>query len=232
MLEKLLSEAVDKAADLTFCRIRNFKRDGSLFISEEKNLDRVVLDKDIRYFFSEGENRVRNVILRILYKADKFKTLRFNEKMISGEDAVFLYDAIALSDKNAVIHDPLYLYSWSYDNPKIAYNKYFQDKMDLKERYKFLTLSIGELCDKFNFSEFGKAAVYSIYLKLVGLICKDPEYRKYLKFLDKDEYWNTINTKENYYIHKKYFNGKKTRLKSYLIHKKRYRLFRLIVLIT
>ena len=224
MLEKLVCEAEKTKADMTFCRFKSIKSNGEIFYTQEERIKEVLFGKKFEYLFSGGFSAV---IWRVLYKSCAFEGLLFDEDMTFGEDADFLFGALAVSRKNALIDDNLYNYTYLYDNSELTFQKYFKNTDLVIKTYKRRVISTLNLCKKCGLDDFAEAAVYDLFILMVNKVLPHPDYRKKLKPIYKDEFWRGINTGKRYKAHKRYFKGQ-SGLKAYLIRHKLFALYKLL----
>ena len=228
MIEKLLAEAEKSQADMTFCRIRNFKSNGEVFVSEERRLEDVVLHREIQYlFFVETDDYVRNVMWRILYKSSAFDGQRFHEDMMYAEDAEFLFRTLTISKKNSLVAEPLYNYTYFYDIPEHTFNKYFKEAESIIKTIKHLAISSYNLCKNFHMDAFADAVIYSKYMRAVTILLQHTDYKKKMGLIYKDEFWREIDTKSRYKAYKKYFSSQ-SKIKAYLIRHKMFGLYKIL----
>lgn len=225
MIEKLLAEAEKSQADMTFCRYKNIKSNGEIYVPEERQLENIIFNNQIKYLFIGGINAV---IWRILYKSGVFEGLLFNEDVTFGEDCDFVFRALAVSEKNSLVNEPLYNYTYFNDNPDIAFNKYLKDIDTVVKTYKCRVISSYNLCKKLNLDDFAEAVTFHSFMLLVGKVLRHPEYRKKIGSIYKDDFWREINTKDRYKAFKRYFD-KRAKLKGYLVRHKLFTLYRFLL---
>ena len=227
MVEKLLAEAEKSQADMTFCRIKNIKSNGEIFVSEERQLEKVVINKEFKYLFLSGADYVRNVIWRILYKSSTFDGQLFNEDMTFSEDSDFLFNALTISPKNALVDETLYYYTYFYDNPDLLFKKYFSEIESLIKTYKCHTISSYNLCKKFCSDDFAEAVAFNIFIIMMNKVLRHSDYKNKLKLVYEDDFWREINTKSKYKAFKKHYKGQ-SKLKAFLIRHKLFALYKFL----
>ena len=229
MIEKLLAEAEKSQADMTFCRYKNLKSNGEIFVAEERRLENVALHKQIKYLFLVGTpDHVMTVIWRILYKSSTFEGQLFNEDMTFSEDEDFLFNALAVSEKTSLIDEILYNYTYFYDNPGYRFKKYFSDIDKVTTTYKCLIESSYNACKKFNLDDFADAVIYYRFIAMVDKVLQHTDYKKKFKAIFKDGYWRNIDTKSRYKAYKKLFYGH-SKLKAYLIRHRQFGLLKFLL---
>ena len=94
--EKLLSLAKKENADMTFY-MTNSVQNGVVTEYKEKNIEKVVYDKDIRYFFYRGSESVRTGTIRTLFLSEKFKDVRYDEELSYSEDFIYMLECMSRS---------------------------------------------------------------------------------------------------------------------------------------
>lgn len=229
LCEVLLHKAIEKKADMTLCRINNVFSDGTIDKSMEMNLEDLI-DGRIEHLFLDGERYVRNVVWRILYKTSSFSDIRFNEEMNVNEDKKYLYDCFLRDPQIAVANEYLYFYRYFYDKPQIIYKKYYQDYKTTYRTRRLLLTGADKFLAHYGLDELAAANRFKAFVDVIILSLRYYEHPFYkIKLLLQDEYWKSINTRKNYKEYRKFYHGKKDRIKSCLVRRKCYHLLKLLL---
>ena len=88
----------------------HFFDDGKVSKSEEKNLEALLKDKKVCYWYGDGAEGVRRVIWRTLFKRPVYEKIRFDDRIFFGEDRDYLQRCFMRSSKCALVDEYLYFY--------------------------------------------------------------------------------------------------------------------------
>ena len=225
MYEKLIQKQEENNYDVVLCGF-NLAYDNEKFNVEEKSLNNFCKTKDITYLLRHENlklernsysttNNINCYSIRILYKKEVLKTLRFKENLNYMEDVRFLVE-LFLNKNIAVgcINDCLYNYyirQSSLSHGKIN---------NLEERVIKFVESITPILENTEYKNLIKAEKFYAYYMCVANQIKSNSN-------DNLEMITKWNTKENYKEHKKLCNGFMSKVKAFLIHYKTPILFKL-----
>lgn len=218
MYEKLYLKAQECSCDMVCCEINNIYPDGSMAVSEEKNLEKLFVDKQVEYWYAKKGNAVRRAIWRLLYRTSVLGKVRFNESMSFKEDISFLNECFIISSKNAVVREPLYFYTQNYVIPNFYVKKYYSD--NFINTLKFVIESSDKLLDIYKRDDLKNIFRYdTLCLAVSAIVVNEEKYNIKVQNMYSDDFWKNINNSENYNVYCKGRN-KKDKFKAFLVRHK------------
>jgi len=203
---------------------------GHIVSLNEKNIDDLVYNKNIKYFFCNGNESIRGGVIRSIFLSEKFKDVRFNERMCFSEDLLFHLECLNKSEKRVLLHKPFYYNVNNYDKPHAFAIKYYNRenflgvrKILLESQSDMLIANLG--IDVFEAIKFGDLIFY-----INSIIVNEKKYVKKIKEFLSDPFWLQAYNRKNYKLYCKHINynsGKSYRIQAFLIAHKMYRLYSL-----
>lgn len=227
MYEKLIASQTQNDSDVVFCRYFE-AYDDTKYVLYEESLEKLVLNKDISYFFKiGGKGKIKNeklcykyyvmgCIWRCLIKNSALKNLRFNSNIKFMEDTLFVIELLLKPNlKTSFVDKPLY----NYYIRQSAISRNFVFNYD--ENVLSFISGLKGLLEGTEFEYLYKANLFYWYTQLAKNKIK---YK--LSFNLKDiEKWNTG---ENYKLQKKLSKSFKFRFVQFIVHHKLWFIFKII----
>lgn len=225
MYEKLYNKATENNADMVFCRY-NEVRSEKITKCIENRLPDVVFNKQFNFFFMNGEDYVKGIIWRTLYKSTKFYDIRFKEDIYYGEDFEYLSNLLRISDSMDLVDEYLYYYTVS---SLFSSKKYFSNR--IIENDKIYAKSCYALLVQYGFDDYARAVIYSSWIHIMhSFLAYSEEYKIGLAKIKKDKYWKDVKSRENY---KKYLKilcvNMKFKVRAFLLQYGMYRIYRFLI---
>lgn len=224
--EKLLSLAKKENADMTFY-MTNSVQNGVVTEYKEKNIEKVVYDKDIRYFFYRGSESVRTGTIRTLFLSEKFKDVRYDEELSYSEDFIYMLECMSRSERRALLREYLYFNVNFHNVPFMFAKKY-------KGRYHFYESAqiFAEKAEKYLLEGGCDDILYAprfdgLILLINAIVGTEKHYVKEIKKLCAQPFWKEANNKTNYKQYMKVVAscGKPVKVKAFLVYHKMYLLY-------
>ena len=226
MYKKMSDSISGPEIDIVNCRVNNVYPDGHIGISPENGLKEFCDKKNIIFWFKEGEQYVRRVIWRSIYRSSRLKNIRFDETMSFKEDGKYLAECIKKANKISFLDEALYYYTEFYYQPNFYLKKYYSSNFinTLKE-YSLIYDEFGQELDP----DVIKMFKFDVYCSVIsGIILNENKYRDIIMELLTDNYWKRINTREYYKAYLKYKNKTASIIKGVLIWHKQYLLLQIV----
>ena len=213
MYEKLYSKATESCANMVFCRYYESYSDKTVECIE-KRLEDVVLNKKFQYFFVEGEDYVKGIIWRAIYKSSVYGEVRFKTNIYYGEDFEYLSNLLIISDNTALVNEYLYFYTISQTYTS---KKYFSDR--IIENDRVYAQSCSRFLKAYGIDDYASAVIYKSWIHIVhSYLAYSDNYKSGLKIIKNDEYWREAKSKKNYRMFLKYLCPSfKYRLRAFLL---------------
>ena len=230
MYEKLITSAVQTGADITLCGFKYVFENGSEKPYTEINLPKVSSDNITQYFLTTGTEFKRDEIItdnimgsvcRTLIKKDKINNFRF-KNIIYAEDLLFLMDLINAKTSIGVVNEQLYGY---LQRSTSAVHTFSEKKM--KQRFEVFKTILKKVENQID-NEFLKGFKFYNYASLVNEMLKNNQ-KTLLKEYMKDDFFKNLNTKENYKKEQQKTKGFKRKLGYFLVHKKMFNTYAMLV---
>lgn len=228
MYEKLHTSIVAEKTDMSFCRIYNFFEDGSIHESAETKLEELIKEKNISYWYREGEQGVRRVIWRTLFKREVYGSIRFDTRIFFGEDRDYLQNCYMLSSNCSLVNEYLYYYYCNYYIPNYTAKKYYKERRIFESR-SILTCNCVNFLSHHGFVDLAKEQRFkALLLCIEDAAVVDKDYRGALKKLFTDPFWNETNSKQCYKAYLQFHGGFRERVKAFLVRCHLYYVFRIV----
>ncbi len=226
MYEEMLNIALEEDADMTFCKMKEARSDGTFSNYNEFNLDKLK-EKKIEYFFINAKSGFDLVGVlggpcRTLFKKSTIEGLEFNTTLKYGEDLFFLLKVFEKAKNVAICDNYFYNYYKNVESVCNTINKsYFENAKTL---HKYL-IEYNKL-NNLNFIHF----INHLYLyRNVINRAHEKDFAKQMKELFKtDEYFKDCFNKNNYRLIQKYEIGLKQKIRNFLMYHKMWRIFKIL----
>jgi len=230
MYEKLVKKLEETGSDVSMCGYKELYEDGSEKPVNENNLVKVtsgnivefMLTPEVRENASEKyTDNIMGTVWRVLFKKEVVANLRFKPIAIR-EDLLFLIELFKNNLSISVVDEQLYSYFFRKTS---AMHRFSDEKFDKNlQGFKLILESVqGSVSEK----KF-KAYSFFAFANLVNLALKNKRKDILIKLKD-DDYLNSLNTKENYLAEKSFTAGFKRKFGYFLIHKKLYGLYSILL---
>ncbi len=218
MYEKLYNKITQENADMSFCRINNFFDDGRIQKSVEKNLKALLLEKKVSYWYGEGENSVRRVIWRTLFRRNVYGDIRFDTQIIFGEDRDYLQRCYLKSSKCTIVDEYLYNYYCNYFIPNYTTQKYYNERKIFKSR-QVLTKNSEKFLNNYGCFDLAKEQRFKALIQCIedAMIVEKNTFSNAVKELYSEPFWKETNSKQYYKAYKIFHKKISERIKAFLV---------------
>lgn len=230
MYQKLIEKITKCNCDICMCGFTSVNEDGSQKHFKEINRPNVTSKNIIKYFLSNSVQEkdscfetfgLMGNVWRILIKKEIIKNTRF-QKLKIAEDLLFLINIITDNTKICSIDDYLYYYLQRQDSVMHKFNK---QKVD--ERYKAFKIIFEEIKTRVDCNSLSAFKFYN-YASLTNEMLKFKQF-DLLKEYMKDDFFKSLNTKQNFRQELKNTKSLKRKIGYFLVHKKMFKLYSLLV---
>ena len=230
MYEKLYNSLELNNADISMCSYKHIYEDGAEINLIENNIQKVNGVNIIKYFLTTGTISKNNIIYtdnimgsvcRTLIKKEVINDTRFSKLSIM-EDLLFLINIIDKNIKIAVVNESLYKY---LQRDSSAVHNFNSNKIE--QRYIAFKNILNSVKNKVD-EDVVKGFKFYNYASLVNEMLKNDQKKLLQQYL-KDDFFVGLNTKENYNIEKKNAYGLKRKIGYFLVYKKWFFIYSLLV---
>lgn len=220
MYQRLVDACMTAGAELAICQYYIVK--GDTVEKSQEDLTAVVQKKDISVFF-DRHAKVMGAVWKCLFAA-RFLNLRFDTEIKIAEDLMFLLWAVKGADKIAAVDEPLYY----YEAPQSAlYYKHGAD-FAVQNAKSILHNMIALFGDETHNTI--KSEKYILYMQIVRMaIYRRDDYLKALSKLQKDEFCNTLKSKDNFVEAMKRLSDASDKILAVLVYFKQWRILNAII---
>ncbi|MDE7071577.1 MAG: glycosyltransferase [Clostridia bacterium] len=227
--EKCLDSIIAEEADMVFF-LTNSECQGVVTPVIEKNIEDLVFNKNVKYFFCNGSEYVRSGTIRALFSANKFKGIRYVENICCGEDLVYNLQCLDVSERRAIINEHLYYNVNSFDIPHNFVRRYVgrdnfwtsrQAEIENSEKY-IIKYCSKEILDAVKF--------HYLVQYLNAIIVTDKNYKKAIKKFLENLFWKDAHNMKNYKAYCKHLicnAGKASKIQAFLLAHKMYGMYSL-----
>lgn len=221
--EKLIDKALQENADMTFY-LTNSVQNGVVEKYMEKNIEKVVYDKDIRYFFYRGSEAVRTGTIRTLFLSSMFKDVRYDEELSYSEDFIYMLECMKRSQKRALLNEHLY-FNVNFHNVPFMFAKKYKGRYHFYESAQIFAERAESYLKEAGCDDILYAARFDGLILLINAIVgTEKHYVKEIKKLCSQPFWKNANNKTNYKQYLKVVQscGKPVKIKAFLVYHKLY----------
>lgn len=226
MYEEMMSLALKENADMTFCKMKEARSDGTFSNYNEINLDKLK-EKRIEYFFINARKGFDLVgafsgPCRTLYKTSLIKNISFDVNLKYGEDLCFLLKAFEKATNISVCNKYFYNYYKNIDSVCNTINKsYF-------ENAKVLHQHLLEYIKTNNLNLLHLINHLYLYRNVINRT-REKGFAKQMKELIKtDKLFADCFNLKNYKLVQKYEIGFKQKVRNFLMYHKMWNIFKLL----
>ena len=199
MYEKLYHKLNADQADMAFCYFNIVENNTVVKEYIEERLKDLVYGKQFQFIFKSGRDYVKANIWRTLFKADKLRAVRFDERLYFGEDFAYMFQIFQVSCNMTLLEECLYNYILASTTMS---KKYFKVKM-LQNDKIYAQYAYDFLC-AFGMNDYAVAARYGSWIHVVhSVLAYSDNYKNELPMILADEYWQEVTQKKNYKQFKK-----------------------------
>lgn len=230
MFEKLYSAAEQNDADMVMCGFKYRFEDGSEKPFNEINLTKVDANNILKYYLKSGTEikkdgiyteNIMGSVCRTLLKKSFINDARFSN-FIVAEDLMFLMNLITPTTKISIVNEQLYTY---LQRGTSVIHTFSKEKME--QRYKAFKLILENVINKVDEKSISCFKFYN-YASLANEMLKNGQI-KLLKEYMSDPDFASLNSKEGYQEEQKNTKSLIRKFGYFLIHKRLFKLYSLLV---
>ena len=217
----LYDKAIDDNADMVFCYM-NRVINGVCYPQEESAFSDIIANKHVERFLIGHPQYVQGACYRVLYKSDKFNSVRYCEDLHVYEDLIYLLSCVKLSEKMSLVDKHLYY----YELPATGYfKKYYRE--NLFDICYTVGKKLNEILSCLGREKWAQAELFKEYCLAVDWVIDTHYDKAKLNELKNHAVCTELCNKANYKTYKKLYTKNFTsKLRIRLLYKKHFGLYK------